>query len=729
MNNPYTNPPLMSRSTTKYTLSCIAVALCCLLFSCSKTEKQIIEPKPYTTWSSYLGGTDRNHFSNLSQITKENVSKLKIAWSYSAPDVGQMQMNPIIVDTILYGVTAALQAFAINAETGKEIWLVGDTLKVYHSTSRGVSYWRKGSDQRIFYTRGSELFALNALTGNAIQSFGNNGKIDLRSGLPKNAKEKFVISNTPGTIYEDLIIMPTRVSESEGAAPGNLMAYNTITGNLVWAFHAIPHPNEKGYNTWENKEHYKDGIIGGGNNWAGMALDEKTGILYVPTGSMAPDFYGGDRLGSNLFGNCLLALDVNTGALIWHYQLTHHDLWDRDPPAPPNLITVTRKGKKIPAVAQVTKQGYVFVFDRKTGKPLFDIEERPVPKSNLEGEESWPTQPIPILPKPYARLASDITEEDMSPYAENKQELREEFSNLISLSYAPPSLDPVFLLPGYDGGAEWGGAGADPEDGIIYVNSNEMPWVMQMEVNKGVDKTQPLGSGIYQNYCAACHQKDRKGMKNSGIPTLINIKDRTTKAQVTQVVTNGKGMMTGFPQLTDKEKAALISFLFEEGENNAVSNKPQMKKEVVVENNSSKYKHKGYKKFLDSNGHPGISPPWGTLHAINLNDGSYIWSVPFGETPELKVKGFPTTGSENYGGPVVTENGLLFIAATKDGYFRAFDKSNGEILWEYKLPAAAFATPAMYEVNGRQYIAIACGGEKLGTEKGRQIIAFSLDEK
>src|SRR5690606_34783354 len=274
-------------------------------------------------------------------------------------------------------------------------------LKLPGSSRRGMAYWSKENDKRIFYTVGSDLYALNALTGTVIPSFGQGGKIDLRSGLPASAKDKFVISNTPGTIFGDLIIMPLRLSESEGAAPGDLMAFNVITGEVEWVFHTIPYPGEPGYETWENKEAYKNDIIGGANNWSGMSLDDDTGILYVPTGSAAPDFYGGGRKGSNLYANCLLALEAKTGKLLWHFQFTHHDLWDRDLPAPPNLITITRNGKKIPAVAQVTKQGYVYLFDRKTGKPLFDIEERPVPSSNLEGEQAWPTQPFPVRPKPF----------------------------------------------------------------------------------------------------------------------------------------------------------------------------------------------------------------------------------------------------------------------------------------------------------------------------------------
>lgn len=689
--------------------------------SCNTKEAKLTKKTPFTTWSSYLGDPGRTHFSSLSQINKENIENLKVAWTYNAEDWGQMQMNPIVVDSILYGVTAALRVVAIHAGTGKELWQFGDSVKVWHSTSRGVSYWFKGEDKRILCTRGAYLFALDANTGKPISSFGEAGKIDLRSGMPKSAKNKFVISNTPGTIFKDVIVMPLRVSEGAGAAPGDIMAFNVITGELEWSFHTIPHPGEFGHETWEDSTAYKSEIVGGANNWAGMAVDEEAEIIYVPTGSAAPDFYGGVRKGQNLFSNSLLALNANTGERIWHFQFTHHDIWDRDPPAPPNLLMVERDGKKIPAVAQVTKQGYVFVFDRLTGEPLFDIEEVPVPKSNLDGEESWETQPLPVSPKPFARQSIDLSESDISPFAENKETLVSAFKKANKSLYAPPSTEPVLLLPGYDGAAEWGGAAVDPEDGILYVNSNEMAWTLLMNENTGDTFDGPLGEATYQKYCVVCHQSNRKGNVASGYPSLIDLQLRKNKNEVTEIITSGKGMMTGFPQLSKNEMDALLLFLFDEEIKHSVAS------EAIVKSKTKElYKHAGYTKFLDSKGLPAINPPWGTMHAIDLNTGNYKWSIPFGNTPELEEEG-KETGTENYGGAVVTENGLLFIAATRDGFFRVFDKENGNLLWEYELPAPGFATPAMYEFEGKQYIAIACGGEKLGTKKGNKIIAFALN--
>lgn len=678
------------------------------------------EPKPGTEWPEYLGGPDRNHYSTLTQITPENVKNLKVAWSYSTPDTGQMQVNPIIVDGVLYGVTSTVRAFALEAATGKELWLFGNPEKNFASTSRGVAYWSDGNDKRILHTIGSNLYALDAKTGKPIPSFGDNGKVDLHTGLPAIAKDKFVISNTPGTIFGDLIIMPLRLSEGADAAPGDLRAFNVRTGKLAWSFHTIPHPGEVGYETWP-KDAYENKYLGGANNWAGMSIDRKRGILYVPTGSAAFDFYGGNRHGSNLFANCLLAIDAKTGKRIWHYQLFHHDMWDRDLPAPPNLITLRQNGKDIDAVAQVTKSGYVFVFDRVTGRPLFPISEVPAPASELATEKAWPTQPLPSRPAPFARQAYTLTEKDVSPYAENRDTLVARFRQYHKERFAAPSKAGTLIFPGFDGGAEWGGSAVDP-GGIMYVNSNEMAWVLTMVDTPKQDELAHLSAGekLYTVNCIACHGADRKGNARSGYPSLMNIETRRDKAFVTQTISNGKGMMPGFTTLTADEKQTLVAFLFGEEKKEVTASAKTVKQPYVP------YRITGYNKFLDSKGLPAIGPPWGTLNAINLNTGEYLWKIPFGEEKSLKDKGVPTTGSENYGGPVVTASGLLFIAATKDGMFRAFDKKSGKVIWETELPAAGFATPSTYQVNGKQYVVIACGGTKLGTKKGNQYVAFAL---
>jgi quinoprotein glucose dehydrogenase len=650
----------------------------------------------------------------------DNLSDLEVAWVYESPDTGQMQMNPIMVDGVLYGVSAALKAFALDASTGEELWIFGDSDKAWHSTSRGLTYWEDGEDKRILYSVGKDLLALDAKSGQLIETFGEDGRLDLHTGLPNSAKDKTIISNTPGAVFQDLIVMPVRLSEGADAAPGDIRAFNIRDGSLAWTFHVIPYPDEAGYDTWVNKDAYKnENGVGAGNSWAGIAVDEGEGVLYVPTGSLAPDFYGGHRPGQNLYSNCLLALDALTGELIWHQQLTHHDIWDRDLPAPPNLLTIVKDGQPIEVVAQITKQGYVYVFDKKTGEPIYEIEEVPVPASNIE--KAWPTQPIPVKPAPFSRRSDEITEEDYSPYAPNKKEIEDILSTVGKDFYSPPDTVPVLLLPGYDGGAEWGGAGVDPNEGIIYINANEMAWLLQVEPTKGrIDKSLSSGQLIYLDNCAVCHKKDLSGDLKSGYPPLINIEDRLSRSEIATIVEKGKGMMTGFGHLASEERNAIVDFVLgQKGDKIEV-------KESVESKYNIPYKHTGYEKFLDANGLPAISPPWGTLNAIDLNTGDYLWKIPFGEIDSLVELGYPITGTESYGGPIVTENGLLIIAGTKDSKIRIFNRFDGSLLWEDRLPASAFATPTTYMAKGRQFIVIACGGEKLGTPPGNKIVSYAL---
>jgi quinoprotein glucose dehydrogenase len=599
----------------------------------------------------------------------------------------------------------------LDASTGKEIWQFGDPLKNWASTSRGVSY----ADGRILYTAGPNLWALDAQTGKPIDSFGDHGKVDLHTGLPAVAQNKFVISNTPGTIVGNLIIMPLRLSEGADAAPGDIRAFNIYTGKLVWAFHTIPYPGEKGYKTFP-KDAYQNNYTGAANNWAGMAVDRKRGIVYVPTGSAGYDFWGGNRKGQNLYANCLLALDAKTGKRLWHFQTTHHDIWDRDLPAPPNLITVTRNGKKIDAVAQITKQGFVFIFDRLTGKPLFDIQEIPVDRAGLPGEHVWPTQPYPVLPKPYARLSNEIKVGDVSPYAKNRAELSATLGQLKRGWYDTPSEQGTLILPGFDGGGEWGGAGADPEKGIMYINSNEMAWIQKMVKNKQVNLL--TGEGLYQQYCANCHGSDRKGNPASGYPSLIGIETKRESKYIVQMIKQGKGMMPGFGHISAEGQQAIASYI-----------QGLAPKEVSAQNSQTliPYQMSGYNKFLDQDGLPALSTPWGTLNAIDMNTGKYLWKIPFGSEPALAKKGIhENTGGENYGGPIITKSGLLIIAATKDATLRIYQASTGKLLASYPLPFASFATPSTYMVNGKQYIVVTCGGTKLGTPKGNVVVGFRL---
>jgi len=702
-------------------IALLGTLLCSLGMTAWLTSR---EPDPATEWPEYLGGPDRNHYSTLRQINTDNVNQLKPVWEFHTGDSGQVQCNPIIVGGTLYGVTASNQLFALNAATGKEHWRFAESGGASSlSTNRGVVYWRSSkpgdaTPARILYAYGSSLYAIDATNGKPIRDFGTNGRISLKRGLGPTAEHKFVISNTPGTLFEDLIVMPLRLSEGADAAPGAIQAFDVRTGKLAWVFHTIPRPGEYGYDSWP-KNAYRNTDVGGANCWAGMSVDRKRGIVYVPTGSAAFDFYGGNRAGKNLFANCLIALDARTGKRLWHQQLVHHDIWDRDLPAPPNLLTVRQNDKVIDAVAQVTKQGYVYMFDRVTGKPLFPIQEVPTPKSALPEETTWPTQPLPTKPTPFARQT--LTEADINPYSDDRDSLLAQFRKAHKGAYVPLSLTPTLVLPGADGGAEWGGAAVDL-DGMLYVNANEMAWLFSLRPTPKADELAQLSPGhrLYTVNCQTCHGPERKGNAASGYPSLVAIGQRRDRAYVSNLIGHGKGMMPGFPTLSAQEKQALLAFLFGDEKTEATPIASGQKEPYVP------YKFNGYHKFLDSKGYAGIKPPWGTLTAIDLNTGEHRWQQPLGELPEWTAKGIPPTGTENYGGPVVTAGGVLFIAATKDGLFRAFEKKTGKLLWQTPLPAAGFATPSTYAVNGKQYVVVACGGTKLGTKKGDSYIAFAL---
>lgn len=684
-------------------------------------------------WPSYLGDNARSHFSPLKQITPRNVSQLQVAWTYNSGGArtdgrSQIQCSPIIVDGVLYGTSPELVLFALDAATGKELWrfnpLAGGGDHQALGVNRGVVYWADGNDRRILYSAGATLFAVNAANGKIISSFGDAGRVNLKNGLGREASQLYILATTPGIVFRDLIIMGSRVAEGPGpSAPGHIRAYDIRTGKQAWTFHTIPHPGEVGYETWP-ADAWK--LSGGANCWAGMALDDKRGIVFVPTGSAAFDFWGGNRLGQNLFANCLLALDAATGKRLWHYQFVHHDLWDRDPPAPPNLLTVKRNGKSVDAVAQVTKSGHVFVFNRESGEPLFPIEERAVPMSDLQGESTWPTQPIPLKPAPFTRQvfsADQIT--DLSP--ESHKAVLDRFVKVRPHApFLPPSREGTIIFPGFDGGAEWGGAATDP-NGILYVNANEMPWILTMVETKPKDgPVLSSGQQIYGQICAACHGLNRSGDPARAFPSLEKIADKLKKPEIVQLLNTGRGMMPSMAFLSPEQKEAVAGFLLGETSIARGGDQPATSADVLI---NEPYSHTGYNRWVDTNGYPAVKPPWGTLNAIDLNTGEYVWRSPLGELPELTARGIPPTGTENYGGPVVTAGGLVFIAASKDEMFRAFDQKTGKILWQTKLPAAGYATPATYSVNGQQFIVIACGGGKCGTKSGDSYVAFALPKK
>jgi quinoprotein glucose dehydrogenase len=673
-------------------------------------------------WPEYLGGPERNHYSTLDQINTSNVRRLKVAWEFHSGDFGQMQCNPIVIGGVLYGATATSQIFALDAATGRQLWRFSDprNLNAYDN-DRGVTCWSDGRSRRILCTIGSWLYALDARTGAMIPDFGVDGRVSLKAGLGAQAQEKWVVSTTPGTLFGDLLFMPTRVGEDQDAAPGYIQAFNVRAGTVAWVFRTMPYPTDRGYETW-SRDAYKNIDVGSANCWAGMAIDRRRGILYVPTGSAAPDFWGGHRLGQDLFADCLLALDAATGKLLWYHQTVHHDIWDRDLPSPPVLLTVRHDGRAVDAVAQTTKTGFVFLFDRVTGEALFPIEERPFPGSTLAGEQAWPTQPVPAKPKPYARQV--LTDADISPYADNRDALLAQLRKARTGLFQPFGRDDTVLFPGFDGGGEWGGPAVDP-DGILYVNANEMAWIASLsDAPREADLAQMSpGRRLYTLYCVTCHGPERAGLPAGGIPSLVGIGARMARADVFNLVTTGRRMMPGFTMLTKADKEALAGYLFGDEQPAAgPGGAPRDAGEVP----RIPCRFNGYNRFVDSRGYPAISPPWGSLTAIDLNTGEHVWRVSLGEFKELKARGIPPTGTENYGGPVATAGGLLFIAATKDGMFRAFDKRTGGLLWEVALPAGGFATPSTYEVNGRQFVVVACGGAKLDTPKGDSYVAFAL---
>ena len=619
---------------------------------------------------------------------------------------GEIQATPIVIDGVLYTTTPARSVIALHADRGTLIWQFDPRTTSTH-VNRGVVYWANGTERRIFFTAGRRLYSLDAGTGRPVRTFGDSGSIDLAAGLSRDIGDAYLVATSPGAIYKDLLIQGMRVGEEEGAAPGDVRAYDVRTGAIRWTFHTIPHPGEFGYDTWP------DGAwrtAGGANSWAGMSVDVARGIVYVPTGSATPDFYGGARPGANLFANSLIALDAETGTRLWHFQTVHHDLWDRDLPAAPNLVTLTRHPSRIDAVAQITKSGFVFLFDRKTGKPLFPIDERPVPRSDLRGERTWPTQPFPRRPDPFARQTmheSDVV--DMTRF----QKLQH------GGLFAPPSREGTVVLPGFDGGGEWGGAAVDPETAILYVNASDVPWIAAMRELAQLPPraaTPRAGAAVYAAVCAACHGADMRGRDRA--PSLAGLKGRMSAEQLQEVIERGRGFMPSFARLPEAEKRALIESFGLVAGGGLTWHAP----EPV----NAPYEFVGYERWRDSGGYPAIKPPWGTLSAIDLNTGDYRWRIPLGSFPALADRGVAATGTELYGGPIVTRGGLVFIAASQDAKFRAFDTRTGRRLWEVTLPAPGYATPCTYAVNGKQYVVIAAGGGKLGSSSSDTYVAYSL---
>jgi quinoprotein glucose dehydrogenase len=684
-------------------------------------------------WPAY-GGQDGTHYSSLSQISRDNVKNLVVAWKYDTGEKGGIEASPIIVGKVLYATTPRRSVIALDAASGKLIWrfefdLPGQVL------TRGVSYWSDGHQSRILAGARNYLYALDAATGKAIPSFGENGRIDLRKGLREPYQQQSVELTTPGSIYKDLIIVGGANPETHPAPPGDIRAFDVHTGALRWTFHTIPRPGEFGYDTWP-KDAWK--TAGAANNWAGMTVDVKRGIVYVPTGSAVFDFYGGDRIGNDLFADSLIALDASTGKRIWHFQGVHHDLWDRDFPAPPAMITVTRDGKRIDAIAQTTKSGLLFVFDRSTGKALFPIQELRFSPSKVPGEVTSPTQPLPIAPGPYTQQSTTIdTLTNRTPEA-HAWAVKQFNSMIGGGQFIPPSVDKLTIdMPGFAGGGEWGGTAADPSTGVLYVNANDTAWLVGLTVPPPPGS---MGERVYQNQCSGCHGINRAGSPPA-IPALWGVEGILTEQEIAGIIRQGRGRMPPFNSLSDDQVQAVVRYLTKAPQQQQRPPKPSAHaaaasaEPVAAEGAAAghatvdmPYKTIGFRRFTDPDGYPATAPPWGTLSAIDLNTGKYLWKIPFGEYPELVAKGIANTGSDNYGGPVVTAGGLILIGATVfDQKFHAYDKTTGKLLWETQLPFAGLATPATYMVNGKQYVVIAAGGGQSSRKpSGGVYVAFAL---
>ncbi len=688
----------------------------------------------FKTWECYRGDPGANCYSLLDQINRNNVSDLQPAWVFKTGDAREgnrstIECNPIVIDDIIYFTSPQLKLYALNAATGKEVWMFNPFREgEARDVNRGVAYWREGSDKRILFPAYNRLFAINAETGKPVPAFGINGSVDLREGLDRKPEEINVAATTPGVVYKDLYITGLATDEGDGAAPGYIRAYNVRTGKLEWVFHTIPHPGEYGYDTWKNKDGWK--IFGGANNWAGLALDRERGIVYCPTGSVAPDFYGGNRKGRCLFADCLIALNAGTGKRLWHFQAVHHNIWDYDLPSTPNLITIKKGGKIIDVVAQITKMGNIFVFDRETGEPVFPIEERPVSQSDVDGEETSPTQPFPVEPPPFVR--QKYADEDLPTISEESRQFAVEKLKTVRNEgiFTPLSNQGTLVFPGFRGGGEWSGASFDFESGILYVNANQIPNLVSIKKTGGINSLQKSerdpGAELYSLKCALCHGADRKGQEV--FPSLIDVGRRFTADKMDEMIRHGKGVMPAFPQLTSYERKAIIAYVLNTDRTKIKGGAEGIS--VTGSPNETKFITSGYAQFLDEQGYPAVKPPWGTLSAIDMNRGEILWQKPLGEFPELSARGIPPTGTQNFGGSLVTAGGLVFIGASADEKIRAFDKRTGEILWEYKLPYGGYATPSTYEIDHQQYVVIAAGGGgKVGTKSGDAYIAFKLKKQ
>ncbi|MFN7923296.1 MAG: pyrroloquinoline quinone-dependent dehydrogenase [Bryobacteraceae bacterium] len=686
----------------------------------------------HAVWRDYGGAADAAQYSSLSQVNRSNVTQLEIAWTFPTEDGAKYFFNPTVIGRTMYVMGRKNSIIALDAVSGKELWAHEAEPGTTIITNRGINYWESAdrSDRRLLYCSNHFLRALDARTGKTIANFGDGGKVNLKEGLGRDPKSlSLVQSFTPGRVFENLIILGSATNQGYGSGPGDIRAFDVRTGKLAWSFHTIPHPGEFGYDTWP-KDAWK--YTGGANVWGEMSLDEKRGILFAPTASPKYNFYGADRNGANLFGDCLLALDARTGKRLWHFQMVHHDIWDYDDATAPKLITVRHEGKTIDAVAQVTKQGFIWVFDRVSGKPLWPIEERAVPKSDMPGEQAWTTQPFPTKPPPFAR--QKFTVDDLSPYlsAPDRARFRDEIlSSRNEGLFTPPGRRGTIQMPGNNGGANWGGAAVDPGKGLLYVVSKDLPCLLRLEPEAAAaksaasDSPEQKGSNLYQAHCANCHGAARQGTRLATSP-LVDVALRIPRDQIERTIRSGQGPMPGFPALKDDDVSNLVAYLYNPAR--AAATVPETSPDAAERYVS------GFGFMIASDGLSPIAPPWTSLTAYDLNSGEIRWKIPLGEVPELAAKGIKNTGTHYPKvGPVVTAGGLIFTG-TRDRKVRALSTDDGSVLWEKELDAALEGIPAIYEIDGRQYI-VFCASAQVGLVPAKQgkipgaYVAFALPRR
>jgi quinoprotein glucose dehydrogenase len=655
----------------------------------------------YLNWHRSHGDNGGTRYSALAQINRQNATNLEVAWVYHSKDgSNNIQCNPVIANSVMIAPTAGKFMVGVNAETGVELWRFKPEGQ---PAFRGLTYWRgdAAGSARVLFCSGSSLYALDPANGKPIDGFGREGVVT----LPGKPIGRFGAATAAPTVFEHVIIVPGFEKDVWG--------FNVLSGELLWTFHTVPHPGEFGYETWDRIEDY------GANCWAGMALDEKRGIAFITTGSPKPDFIGVRHRGDNLFANCVIALDASTGKRLWHFQEVRHDIWDSDISAPPTLGTIKREGKKVDVVAAVTKAGNTLLLDRVSGKPIFPFRFRRAPTSDLKGEQTAPYQPDPELPEPFAKhefTAADITDRS----SEAAEFARMQLKSATTGFFQPCSEGRPNAFLNIDGGAEWTGACVDPESGRLYVSANHMGWMITLfrDDDPPDDPAAPRtqGRNVYEQTCAQCHGTNRLGVAFA--PPLRGLRHRLTDEAVTQQIRSGKNAMPASPTLSGDDLKALLDFLM-------IRDRPIPSEPSPSER--PRYAMNGYRKFYDQEGYPANKPPWGTLNCIDLNTGKLLWKVPLGEYPKLTAEGVPITGTENYGGAIVTAGGLVFCGGTRDSKIRAFDKDNGAEVWSATLPWVGNAPPATYQVNGKQYVVIAAtGGNKLGTPYGDAYVAFAL---